>query len=811
MVAMNSGGYSSNFQLIEKRYYDVDDIDEIIEQCFTYRLTQTPKQVEYFEDILSFDIETSSFTVGGNDSPSFFDDGIYETLRGYILKYSDSIASDIPDFNDLRKRYFGVISFSKNKGVPIDTLYEEMQQLYPAYFPDDIINASDQLLHILSVLDMVRPEEEDAEKCAMMYVWQLAINGRVIIGRTWEEFIYVMNRISDAFKLHDNRRMIVWVHNLAFEFQFMRTYFNWLKVFAVAPRKPIYGITDIGIEFRCSYILSNYSLATVAKNLQKYKVQKLVGELDYTQIRTADTLLTDNEIRYCINDVLVVSAYIKECIEAEKPQSITKIPYTCTGYCRNYVRNNCLTAKGAKAKKEQFNKYHNMIKKLTIDPDEYKQLQRAFMGGFTHCSARFSNTLQQNVDSFDFTSSYPAVLLSERYPMSKAEIVKITDQEEMQHNLNLYCCLFDVQFYGLEPLYINENYIPISKCHNVENAVTNNGRVVAADSLIITLTDIDFKIIEKTYRWKKIKVGTFRRYKRGYLPKEIIMSILRLYADKTQLKSVAGKEVEYLKSKGLLNSIYGMMVTNIMREVNEYIDGVWETEMPDEAKALKKYNKSKKRFLFYPWGVWCTAYARANLWSGILSFGDDYIYSDTDSIKCLNAAAHMDYINAYNRDIVTKLHKMADHYQIPYELFEPKTIKGESKMIGVWDWETKGHKYDLFKSLGAKRYMVLSGDELSLTVSGVNKKVAVPYLINKYGTKEAFTYFAFGLHIPGDYTGKLTHYYIDEERSGTVTDYQGHAFDFDVPSGIYLEKASYDFDVALDYIEYLQKMRGVRL
>lgn len=800
-------GYGNNFELIEDRYFDVDDIDGIIDNCFTQKITKR-FDTEIFEDVLAFDIETSSFTIGGNE-PSFSDADCYNLIRSHILKYSDSVKHDIPDFESLRRRYLGIITLSQTSGEPIDTFYEEIRQIYPGYFPEGITAQSDQLLQILSVIDLVRPDDaEDGDKVGLMYVWQLAINGRVIIGRTWEDLFYVLNKIAAAFHLNSKRRMIIYVHNLAYEFQFMRKFFNWIKVFAIAPRKPIYGITDIGFEFRCSYILSNYSLAKLAENLQKYKVKKMVGDLDYTQIRTPDTLLTDKELHYCINDVLVVSAYIKEEIEHEK--SITRIPLTCTGYCRNYVRNKCLTAKGHKAKSEQFNRYHNMIKKLSLDPDEYKQLQRAFMGGFTHCSARYSGTVQENVDSFDFTSSYPAVLLSERYPMSKAEIVKIESPDDLKHNLDLYCCLFDVQFIGLEPVMINENYIPKSKCHNIDNAVTNNGRIVSADSLIITLTDIDFKIIEKTYRWKKMKIGTFRRYQRGYLPKEIIMAILKLYQDKTQLKGVDGKEVEYLKSKGLLNSIYGMMVTNIMRELNEYIDGVWSTEYPDENKAIKKYNNSKKRFLFYPWGVWCTAYARANLWSGILAFGDDYIYSDTDSLKVLNAADHMDYIESYNKNIITKLYKMADHYGIEHSLLCPKTIKGVEKMIGVWDWETESHKYLFFKSLGAKRYMVLT-DKLSITVSGVNKHAAVPYLLDKYGERGCFDAFNMGLHIPGDYTGKLTHYYIDDEISGTITDYQGHEFDFTAPSGIYLEKASYDFDMALEYIEYLEKLRGVRI
>ena len=119
------------------------------------------------------------------------------------------------------------------------------------------------------------------EKRSVMYVWQLAINGRVIIGRTWEEFTKAIDHISMVLQTDRYQRIIIYVHNLAFEFQFIRKLFDWHKVFSIDKRKPIYAITENGIEFRCSYILTNYSLAKLGEQLHKYKVSKLVGDLDY--------------------------------------------------------------------------------------------------------------------------------------------------------------------------------------------------------------------------------------------------------------------------------------------------------------------------------------------------------------------------------------------------------------------------------------------------------------------------------------------------------------------------------------------------
>ena len=141
------------------------------------------------------------------------------------------------------------------------------------------------------------------------------------------------------------------------------------------------------------------------------KVSKLVGDLDYSLIRHSETELSDTELQYCINDVLVISAYIKEQIEKEK--YIHKIPLTCTGYCRRFVRKNCLYGPVFKNWRRQFRNYHNFMKGLQITSlSEYEQLKRAFQGGFTHAGMAWSNLTIRNVDHVDFTSSYPYVLLS---------------------------------------------------------------------------------------------------------------------------------------------------------------------------------------------------------------------------------------------------------------------------------------------------------------------------------------------------------------------------------------------------------------
>lgn len=792
------------FKIREGFYTTVEDGN--ILKYFDKITKKTNKRITYYNDIVAFDIETSSFKDFDEEDLIEQDTELYNHIKGIKIRINDKIYKEFPDFNLIRRDLFGRMYFSKTEGISIDSFYHELLSLFPYAFDEDIINPYDQLAAIIDKFQENRPEKrEEDNKRALMYVWQMAINGTTIIGRTWEQFIELLNKISDYLNLGPDKRLIIWVHSLSFEFQFIKDYFKWSKVFAISTRKPIYALTDNGIEFRCSYILSNLSLANVGKSLKKYKVSKLVGDLDYNLIRHNETPLTDTEISYCINDVLVVSAYIKEKIE-EVNNDITRLPLTATGYCRLYTKKNCLGHKDSR----QFLNYRKKIDKLTIsDLNEWAIMQRAFAGGFTHTSAIHSCNIMYDVSSFDLTSAYPYALVSQKYPMSKGKKVEVHTIAEFKRYCKLYWCLFDIKFINIRPKVINENYISVSKCWEIKNAVTNNGRLVGADSISISICSTDMEIISRFYTWDSVSIGDFYIYKLDYLPREIIMSILQLYSDKTKLKGVKGQEDFYTKSKQLLNSIYGMMVTSIISPIFGY-DNVtgWEKQQREPEKELSIYNKSKKRFLFYPWGIACTAYTRRTVASAVLAFGDDYIYSDTDSIKAVNAAKHMDYINRYNALVETQLRKVSEHYNIPFEMFAPKTIKGEVKMLGVWDNETP-KPWKKFKSLGAKRYMILTADdELTLTVSGVNKKFAAPYMLKKYGKDRAFEAFNNRLVIPEDYTGKLTHYYLDKSYSGTVCDYLGNTIKYNCKSGVYLEKTSYSFSMEEAYLNYLRQLRG---
>lgn len=646
----------------------------------------------------------------------------------------------------------------------------------------------------IEVTSFYQGEKKPENKRAIMYIWQFGIYNSVTTGRTWDELIRFLSMVRKVLSLGEKRRLVVYVHNLPYEFQFIRKHLEWQDTFLLSERKPVYAISD-GIEFRCSLKLAGgKSLANVSKDLQKYKVEKAIGNLDYNLMRTPLTPLSEQELLYCENDIRVLLCYIQEKIEQDG--DITKIPLTNTGYVRNYCRKECYS---------RWKPYRRIIENLTLEASEYSQLKRAFQGGFTHANAHYVGKVLENVGSHDFTSSYPAVMVLEKFPMSKSTI--ITDginEKELRELLLEYCCMFDMEIWGLMPKLFQDHPLSRYKCWICENAIVDNGRIVMAEHIGTTITEQDFFVYTEFYTWDKIEIRNLRVYEKQYLPKKFVQSILGLYEKKTTLKDVDGEEVNYMISKNMINAGYGMTVTDPIRDELQYHDNAFFTIPANLEEGIEKYNSNIRRFLFYPWGVWVTAYARANLFSGIIEMGSDYIYSDTDSIKSLNTEKHSEYFDRYNAGIIEKIHQAMDYHHLPYSLFVPKNKKGKEKMIGVWDDEGV---YDKFKTLGAKRYLTMrtgvqsTEQKYMITLAGSNKAKTMQFLKE---TGDPFGKFDNGLTIPPENSGRLILTYIDDVTEGDVIDLNGMPYHYHELSSIHMEPSEYNLSMSEEFIRYLE-------
>lgn len=627
-------------------------------------------------------------------------------------------------------------------------------------------------------------------KRACMYIFMFALNGNYVYGRTWEDFDFTLNKLKEVLQLNEYRRIIIYIHNLGYEFQFLIGHERFKDVFARNVRHPIKCTMNDCFDLKCSLMLSGMSLAKTANDLTSVKIQKLTGDLNYKLVRTWKTPLTEEEFGYCEHDVKILHYFILEEM-TKNDNDITKIPLTKTGYVRKYCQNYI-------KKHTYYPKYREKIKKIApVDKDLFCLLHKSFMGGYTHANYMYVGMVLENVASIDFTSSYPSVMIRKKYPMQPFTKTHIKDLKDFRYCIKNYPCVFEVELTNVTAKKCN-HILSRSKCSVCDNAVVDNGRIVSADRIFTYFTDIDFKDFEQFYSYEHLSIGNFYTSSYGYLPKQIIECALKFYNDKTTLKGVAGKEVEYLVGKGMLNSLFGMCVTNPVNDDIVFNGKEWDTEKRDISEALQEnYIKNKKQVLVYQWGVWITAWARHELFKGILKIDENVIYCDTDSIKFLNYENYENWINEYNKNCINEINKALSYYEINLNLAKPKTIKGIEKPLGVWDFEGI---YNKFKTLGAKRYAYEENEKFNITVSGLNKKRAVPYIV---ATLQPFEFFDNEMYIPKEYTGKNTLTYINDPYKIMIKDYLGNYAEVEENTYIHMEEQDYNMSLSEQFIHYL--------
>lgn len=665
---------------------------------------------------------------------------------------------------------------------------------------------------------------------ATMYIWQFALLGKACYGRTWQEWVDFCQALCEIFVLCYWQRLVIMIHNESHEWAFMHKWFDWDRssVFGKAERKPMKSTTKQGIEFRCSYALSGAALATVAdKMLHHYKIKKLVGDLDYSKKRGSTTNLTHEELQYCLHDVLVMNAYIDEVLEDEKT-NMAHLRMTKTSAVRQYLRKMTVYSK------YYMKSYQRFISNFTIEVEEYYMLKQAGAGGLTH-SCRFNTgKIFFDVDSVDEASAYPAALCSEEFPMEKGFKCNrdFTDKEILELRKKHYFAVFNVKFTNIRATVMSDNIISESKCVKGQdgkklsvNVRSNNGRVMSADKLTMTICNIDLENFARFYEWDDAEIYDVWLYKTAPLPKPFLYAVLSLYKAKTELKGATGSDkIKYDMAKALLNSVFGDTYMDPVFDVVEFLDDdTWRTSSGNLEEALKRYNESKSRYNHFAWGVATTAFARYNVCSAIKAIDDkckelgvatDYIYCDTDSNKLRNYERHEKWFKEYNEMIQEKIRKILEARRIDPEMARPICeADGKCYPLGIWDHETKDFtdqkgnvysgKYLRFKTLGAKRYAYECNDYdkktatvsvgLHITVAGCNKKKGARFL--KDGFEDPMEAFDFGLEIDEQHSGRLTAHFFDEPISGDFVDYEGNIQHYEERSAVCLLPATFSLDL----------------
>lgn len=574
----------------------------------------------------------------------------------------------------------------------------------------------------------IRNDDDDGwidEPYGIMYHWQICFNGDIIMGRNWEEFQKFIERMVNNYNLGPERHIIFYSHNLGFEWQNSQCFLGERRdLFAVKMRTPLTVRMDSGIEFRCSWKLSNMTLDKFCQNVPGSPYAKSKGDLDYKIFRTPQTPLTWTERGYCASDVKSLYHAIIERMK-EDDDDLEHIPLTSTGYVRRHVREYCNNDKS----------YRNIFLKTRLSLNAYKLLRRAAAGGDTHANRYLSNKIWQYCDSYDVTSSYPYVMMTKKFPITSFSYFgKIDTKEKFDYCLNKYACIFKIMITNCK---IKDNccdpILSSSKCKIRKDAdVTyDNGRILKCSELITYMTDIDYKEFKRYYTADSIRISDMHIAKYGYLPQPIRNAIMDLYREKCELADKRDGFEEntldyiwydylYNKCKNRLNGIFGMMFTDPVRSViMENDDYSWEEDKIDLensdndhiiCEALDKFYRNRNNFVNFAWGVWTTCHARAHLHRLIDAGTADSgmgVYWDTDSLKGFNLASEK--IDNENIMIIKESEERGAYCD----------VNGVRYHLGVYKKEKPMKR---FITMGAKKYAYEDmKDELHITISGVKK------------------------------------------------------------------------------------------
>lgn len=594
---------------------------------------------------------------------------------------------------------------------------------------------------------------------AFMYVWQFSIatsqdNMHVIIGRTWECFDRLLNMLIDGLMLDTKHRLLVWIANCSYEWQFIRKRLEVTDYFFKDERHPLKFSHNDCIDFQDCLPISGGNLDYLSRTYTNTK--KAINDLDYTIPRNSKTKLEDNEINYCCNDVLILSEWSMYYFEyyMNGGCGYKSAPLTMQSTIRHDIKQGAKkwwVTKGGNA--------HNIAQVITScfpTEETYNYIMTwCFRGGYTHGNLAHVGdllTYKDKIASYDFTSSYPSVMEHCYVPSRLYKRENVTVEQYMEL-IKKYCVIATIKFTNIESTtqHSIESY---NKCIVCDDYILDNGRVRIASKLVVCLTELDFRTYTKFYKWDKMEIVNCLIANRVKLPDYVLKPMEKDYTDKAIKKS---KGLNYAVSKSRVNSYYGVMVTrqnvfDVKYLNDEYIK---EPSLPYETQI--------NRLVLLPqWGIYITAHARKHILDLCYKCGDDCLYIDTDSIKVRNAFNYEYLFKQYNKRIFKLNKKICEQRKLDYKIF---------KDLGALDLEVPKIWY--LKYLGAKRYIYTSTKKGKLvdnqTIAGLPKGT----LINKYpNRKEMYNNFKDDMEI--DDCGKLCSYYNDEPTSELIIDNQGN-------------------------------------
>lgn len=514
-------------------------------------------------------------------------------------------------------------------------------------------------------------KDVEGERVGIPYLWAVQIYDDMVWGRNIEglcEFLEILRSFRVSF---------VYTFSPDILSHFLRGYFDISANSIMTSRREIlkFGIVckKGTLVFRSLSSISGAGTIEAFANIETQwnrEVRTPETKLEYVDYARVWTIMTAEE-----------KFISRLCEEYKLP---VNIPDSLSSIIRDDIAESCFgpTKRSAISYQARIGKtriygtdeYANPMPIGNVNHFEF--LYRAFQGGFTGANLEYVDEVCENVACYDFVSSYIARLTAYKYPMRHIGIYENLEVAQIKAFLDSDClCVFKVKLYDLES---------ISPCRPLKYNIRDKGplpkvmrcvedcppvgvmkldrwnSIVSAPYITLNMTSVDYQCLKMFYTCSACEFKVVDVYKAGYLPLEYVRPVIELFRDKSLNKGNPDKFIEDMLKKKV-NITWGLMASGFNTLSFSVSNNDFDPYRKDLSRLIEDYNsfggKYNRRTSCYQWALFCTAYARRDLFWLISRLGEDWLYSDTDSIFFFNKPEHIELIRRYNECIRKELLK----------------------------------------------------------------------------------------------------------------------------------------------------------
>lgn len=466
------------------------------------------------------------------------------------------------------------------------------------------------------------PEWLEQDEKARVWAWGVCEIGNcnnITLGNNIDDFFKFISNPKENYELY--------FHNLKFDGEYIFYYLltHGFKCIEdkkdIAPKTFTTLISDMGqfytieiyfdfknkrkpnkVKIYDSMKILNFSVDKIAKDF-KLEEQKL--ELDYKTYREEGHILTPHECEYLKHDIVIMS----KALDFIFKKGLTKMT----------IGSNALA--DFKKSISNFDSYFPIL----TEKDEL--IRQSYRGGWVYLNPIYKEKLMEHGIVLDKNSMYPSQQYYEYLPYG--DPIYFKDEYVLDKCYPLYIQLLSCSFK------IKPGKLPTIQLKNTPGFLANEYIEDTHEEIItLCLTSVDLELFMRHYDIKDVVYHGGFKFKR-------IKGLFKNYIDYWMNEKINAEKEENgalrATSKVMLNSLYGKL------GLNPHVRGKYPVLEGDVIK-YKMYEAKMRDPIYCAAASFITAYARYDIITTsqkirdytLEKYGKDYyIYSDTDSIKCL--------------------------------------------------------------------------------------------------------------------------------------------------------------------------------